>query len=470
MKQSLSLLLEPSRSAFSGIRRSPTEGRLWQRNAIAALSTEGVDHQSIAIFTDTHLRTVRRWVCRIDEGKPIADLQRSGRPRRFSEAVRLMTISVYCQQKPPLPGIYHWSLSDATRYFKDHPELIGYPISRATIHRILLEHALRPHRRKYYLQITDPNFFTKMEHIIELYLNPPENLYCFDECTCIQALKRLTPTLPAIPGYSALEDFDYRRNGTTDLLAFLNPVTGKIYGQCTDNHNRETLCRIFSSHVRMHPSDAVIHYIMDNLSAHFHEDFCQTVAELSNVSYSALRTGDERRQWLQSPHKRIVVHFVPFHASWLNMVEIWFGILKGKCLKYGHFFSVEQLRESIMAFIETWNEFYAHPFRWSYTGQGLHQKAVRRFCQLLFIQTDQMDCRFLEKQLLLMSNIAESYLSFIPTSDWDRLINLALDNSDYITGIIESETRPKVHKRACEAYNRFSQTVLDHKEPMDLAA
>jgi hypothetical protein len=208
---------------------------------------------------------------------------------------------------------------------------------------------------------------------------------------------------------------------------------------------------------------------MDNFSAHFHEDFCKIVAKLSNVPFSPLKTGAERRQWLQSPHKRIVVHFVPFHASWLNMVEIWFGILKGKCLKYGHFFSVEQLCESIMAFIETWNEFYAHPFRWSYTGDGLHQKAVRRFCQLLFIQTDQMECRFLEKQLLLMKNISESYLSFIPTADWARLINLAVEKRDYITGIIESETKPKVQKRAREAYSRFSDTVLNQKEPMDQA-
>ena len=88
---------------------------------------------------------------------------------------------------------------------------------------------------------------------------------------------------------------------------------------------------------------------MDNLSAHYHHDFCRTVAELSNVPYTHLKTGIERRQWLQSPKKRIIVHFVPFHASWLNMVEIWFGILKSKCLKYDQFVSVDQLRQAIIA-------------------------------------------------------------------------------------------------------------------------
>jgi len=447
------------------------KGRVRQRATIAALSMRGVDNRSIAIFTATHPKTVRRWVCRVEEGKSLTDAQRCGRPRHFSEAARLMTIAVYCQHSPPLPGVHLWSLRDAQRYFKEHPaSIIGGPISRATIHRILLEHALRPHRRKYYLQITDPDFFPKMEHIIEQYCHPPQNLYCFDECTCIQALKRLTPTLPPAADQPALEDFDYRRNGTTDLLAFLNPATGKVYGQCTENHNRYTLCQVFSSHVRMHPPDAVIHYIMDNLSTHYHDDFCQTVAELSGVSYSHLRTGAERRQWLQSQHKRIVVHFVPFHASWLNMVEIWFGILKSKCLKYDQFFSVEQLRQTIIAFIDTWNEFYAHPFTWSYTGAGLYGKAVRRFCRLLSIETDQMDAKFLTSQLLLMSNLAEKYLKLISQADWFHLVNLATEKGDYITNIIESDTRPRGQIKAREAYSRFAETVINHTEPLAKAA
>ena len=457
-------------SILSLPKRSLIEERIQQRAIIAALSMGGVEDRSIAIFTSVHPKTVRRWVCRVEEGKPLTDMQRCGRPRRFSESVRLMTIAVYCQHTPPLPGVYRWSLRDAQRYFKEHPEVIGGPISRPTIHRILLEHALRPHRRKYYLQITDPDFFPKMEHILECYSDPPQNLYCFDECTCIQALKRLTPNLPSGPHQPVFQDFDYRRNGTTDLLAFLDPATGKVYGQCTEDHNRHTLCRVFSSHVRMHQSDAVIHYIMDNLSPHYHDDFCHTVAELSGVPYSPLRTGAERRQWLQSQHKRIVVHFVPFHASWLNMVEIWFGILKSKCLKYDHFFSVEQLCETIMTFIDTWNECYAHPFSWSYTGEGLHAKAVRRFCRLLSIETNQMDAKFLTSQLLLMSNLAEEYLRLIPQADWRHLINLATEKDDYITNIIELDTRPRGQKKAREAYSRFVKTVIRHTEPLARAA
>lgn len=433
---------------------------------MVALSMHGFDQRTVAIFSQTHQRTIHRWVCRIEQGQLLSDLPRSGRPRSFSQAQRLATIAVYCQQSPPRPGVHLWSLRDAERYFNEHANIVGGSISRATIQRILQEHAMRPHRRKYYLQISDPDFFAKMEHIVDLYLHPPQNLYCFDECTGIQALKRQTPNIPATSGQPVREDFDYNRNGTTDLIAFLNTATGTVYGQCVQNHNRHTLCRVFADHVHTLPTDAVIHYIADNFKTHFHEDFCQTVAALSGVQYSTLKTGQQRRQWLASENKRIVVHFVPFHASWLNMVEIWFGILKNKCLKYGHFYTVEQLQQDIASFIETWNECFAHPFSWSFTGKGLYTKAVQRFSRLLAIETEQMDCKFLMSQLLLMSNIAENYIERIPSDDWIQLIDLASEKKQYITNIIEVDSGPRRKRRARDAYARFVQTVTNRKNPL----
>jgi len=93
-------------------KRSLIKDRIYQRAIIAALGIEGIEEQSIAIFTSVHPKTVHRWICRVEEGKPLTDIQRCGRPRRFSEAARLMTIAVYCQHTPPLPGVYRWSLRD----------------------------------------------------------------------------------------------------------------------------------------------------------------------------------------------------------------------------------------------------------------------------------------------------------------------------------------------------------------------
>ena len=190
------------------------------------------------------------------------------------------------------------------------------------------------------------------------------------------------------------------------------------------------------------------------------------MAALSGVQYSTLKTGQQRRHWLASGNKRIVVHFVPFHASWLNMVEIWFGILKNKCLKYGHFYTVEQLQHDIVSFIETWNECFAHPFSWSYTGKGLYTKAVQRFNRLLAIETEQMDCKFLMSQLLLMCNIAENYIERIPSDDWIQLIDLASEKKQYITNIIEVDSGPRRKRRARDAYARFVQTVTNRKNPL----
>jgi len=465
IKKNIQIALQSNEAPFLAESLFATKGRpfvqqkILHRASMVSLHMQGFEDQEIAFFTRSHERTVQRWICRIEEGNPLTDLQRSGRPRSYSEAVRLATIAVYCQKSPPLPGVHRWSLRDAQHYFKEHPDILGGSASRATIKRILDEHALRPHRSRYYLQVTDPDFFTKMEHIIDLYLNPPENLYCFDECTCIQALKRLTPNIPAGKNQPVLEDFDYRRNGTTDLIAFLNPATGTVYGQCASNHDRHTLCRIFTDQVQTLPADSVIHYITDNLTTHYHEEFCQTVANLSDVEYPSLKTGVQRREWLSSENKRIVVHFVPFHASWLNMVEIWFGILKNKCLNYDHFYSVEQLRQDICTYIGTWNDCFAHPFTWSYTGEGLHVKAVRRFTSLLSIETEQMDCKFLKSQLLLMCNIAEKYKEKIPRKDWKLFVKVAVDKKRYMTDIIDNDTGPLRKKAAQKAYNMFVKTV-----------
>jgi transposase len=310
------------------------------------------------------------------------------------------------------------------------------------------------------LAITDPFFFPKMEHIVNLCLNPPEYLFNFDECTALQARSTLAPELPAVSNKPMYEEFEYRRNGTIDLMAFLNPRTGEVFGRCTPNHNTQTLSRIFKEHVDTLPADASLHYIMDNLNTHFNDEFCKAVAELSNVTYDPLKTGHERRQWLQRGDKRIVIHFTPFHGSWLNMIEIWFGILNRKCLKHQSFESVMLLKEAIEVFIETWNTYFAHPFTWTYTGEGLQEKAVSRFNKLLLIESKQMDIAFLTKQLLLMSNIAKTYHKKVHTKVWKKLHDLFTDKADYIDSIISASTKERQTENAHRALYKFRTAVI----------
>jgi hypothetical protein len=294
-----------------------------------------------------------------------------------------------------------------------------------------------------------------MDHILALYLSPPEYLFNFDESTAIKARSPAAPDLPVQAGAPRLEEFEYDRHGTTDLLAFLRPKTGEIFARCTPNHTSQTLIGVFEQHVRTLPSDAELHYIMDNLTTHFTHEFCQRVAEWSGETYRPLPTGKQRRQWLQST----------FHGSWLNMVEIWFGILHKRCLQGQAFDSVPHLQEIIVQFVETWNQYFAHPFTWKYTGEGLQEKAVRRFNKLLLIESAQMGVKFLTKQLLLMANIMESSKTQKTTAELKRLYDLMGAKRDYVRHIMTHDTTDRQKKKVDDALDRLNALLMQAYAP-----
>ncbi len=434
--------------------------RIEQRIQMAVLLGQGWPASTTARFCGVDRATVWRWSVRLAGGGDGRDRPRSGRPVELTEDIRIRSVAFYCQVSP-VPGCRRWSYRWAERYLKEHPEILGRGISRSSLQRLLASQALSPHRHKYFLQITDSDFFPKMESLIDLYLHPPEHLFCLDECPCIQALRRCDPTLPAVEGHPDYVGFDYKRFGTTDLFAILRVSDGQVFGRCLPHHAVDALCGVFREHVERQPADAELHYVMDNLTPHYHNEFCALVAELSDVSYTPRRGGVERRKWLSSGDKRIVVHFTPFHGSWLNLVEIWFGILKQKCLRDLSVESVEELIGVIEAFVGTWDELYAHPFTWKYTGEGLPLKAVHRFHRLLRDPGSPMDVKFLTRQLELMPNIARDYRTEVPAGDWRELRELATLKREELLAMITAEPGPFRRKRALNAWTHFEEFVAE---------
>jgi len=216
-----------------------------------------------------------------------------------------------------------------------------------------------------------------MTDVTQLYLATPAlaqqgiAVFSVDEKTSIQALERLLPDLPMIPGIPQRVEHEYVRHGTLCLTAAFNVATGEVHGLLTPHRPNPVMARFIDALCRDGAAAAPeIHLVLDQLNTHWSHDLCRVVARYSDLAYDAEAhpTGDDRRKFLMRDDKRVVVHYTPKHASWLNQIEIWFSVLVRKLLQRETFGSAKQLEKRILEFIAYYNRFLAHPYRWTYTG------------------------------------------------------------------------------------------------------
>lgn len=266
-------------------------------------------------------------------------------------------------------------MTDLTRaVVQDHlVESIGV----STIWRLLDQAAIKPHRWHYWLHSPDPDFYAKMYEIVELYLKAlsmhekGEILLSVDEKTSIQALGRRYPHKPMKPGRGTLIEHEYKRHGTCCLTAGLEVATGEVMGLLTPNRPAEVFAEFIAWVCQTYAEARRIDIVLDNLNTHYHQLTCQVVADFCHCELGSIKTGRQRKDFLTDPSKRVVFHFTPSHASWLNQIEIWFSTLARKVLHRGDFRSVEDLQDKIIAFMEYYNTYLAKPYQWTYTGKPL---------------------------------------------------------------------------------------------------
>jgi len=433
---------------------------------MVALAGARIGVGAIARLVRCSVSSVRRWVRRAKETGDLHDQPRSGRPAIYSQELQMRIVAFYCQTQP-LPGAGRWTLRWAERRLRSDSSGVGASPSKSTIHRLLQSNRLRPHQSRYFLHITDPNFFPKMEHLVDLYRRPPKNLFFFDECPGIQILKRLTPDLQTEAMRKRLEEFEYIRHGTLDVLAFLHHADGKVHIECRADHKTDTFLEAFRCHVDRFGRTDPLHYVMDNLSSHRGYRFCQLVAELSAIacpSEQQLSTLDKRVEWLTRQDKRIVIHYTPYHGSWLNWIEFWFGIMGRKVLRES-FGSPDELKAALEAFVGDWNTLLAHPFKWSYDGSGLHEKAVKRFTNMLHLSAAQMELRILTKQMGLLTNLLRDYVSEVPQETWAQFSVTLSSQSDTITTLIQREPGPVRKLSAQQAFANLNEALHQYFNP-----
>ncbi len=445
---------------------------LSRRQAIVALAGARIALNTIANLVHCSVSSVRRWIRRAKRTGEFHDHARSGRPAIYPQEVRLRIAAFYCQTRP-LPGSGRWTLRWAERRLKVGDTAVGAAPGKSTLHRILQSNRLKPHQSRYFLHITDPDFFPKMEHLVGLYRSPPPNLFFFDECPGIQILKRLTPDLQTDGMRKRLEEFEYIRHGTLDVLAFLHHADGKVYLECQADHKTDTFLAVFRRHTNRFSQTEPLHYVMDNLSSHRGYPFCRLVAELSGVvcpPEQQLNTTDKRVEWLRREDKRIVIHYTPYHGSWLNWIEFWFGIMGRKVLGES-FGSPDELKAALEAFAADWNILLAHPFNWSYDGRGLHEKAVKRFTKMLRHSAAQMELRILTKQMRLLTNLLKDYLSEVSKESWEQFAEVFYSQSDAINELIKGEEGPRRKHNAQQALIILTAALQDYFVPTkDMAA
>jgi transposase len=383
--------------------------RLTQRATVILLAFDGLDNETIGqrVGLERHQIGIwrRRWQNAFDKliqiecldtaaalrkaiEAVLADESRPGSPGKFTAEQLALILAVACEppEKSGRP-ITHWTGQELADEVVKRG--VVEAISASQINRYLREVELQPHRSRYWLNTTekDPEVFQEqVETVCACYHDAP-HLYHYhdthtlsvDEMTGIQALERIAATLPMHFGQRERREFEYKRHGTITLIGNFHTVTGELLAPTLGpTRTEEDFVRHIDNTVKLDPEAGFV-FVLDNLNIHQSAGLVELVARLDGVeedlgkkgTRGVLKSMKSRQEFLSDLSHRIRFVYLPKHTSWLNQIEIVFGVIMRKVIRRGNFKSVEDLRGKLLAFINYFNDVFAKPFNWTYTGRPL---------------------------------------------------------------------------------------------------
>jgi transposase len=222
-------------------------------------------------------------------------------------------------------------------------------IVKSTVHKILKENQLKPHKIKYYLEKRDPEFESKMQEVLMVYkevdlqnktANKEDKLtitLSLDEKPGVQAIENTAPDLPPSAGKhpTVARDHEYIRHGTASILAGIDLYDGHIFAQVHHQHRSLEFIQLLKEIDDYYPTHLKIRIILDNHSAH---------------------TSKETRAHLATRPNRFEFLHTPKHGSWLNIVETLFGKMARTFLKGIRVSSWEELKQRILKGVQEINQ------------------------------------------------------------------------------------------------------------------
>jgi transposase len=395
-------------------RSTTAPSRLRQRASIILMAFDGLLNEEIAERVGLVHRQVGRWrrrwanawdrlidiecsesraVLRRAIEAVLSDEPRPGAPAKFTPEQVTQILAVACEppEKSGRP-ITHWTAHELT----DEAVRRGIvtSISPSQVSRYLREAVLQPHKSRYWLNTTETDparFEEQVKSICETYLAAPHrervegiHTVCVDEMTGLQALERIAPSKGMIAGKCERIEFEYERHGTLCLIGNFEVTTGELIRPTLGPRRTEAdFVRHVEQTVAIDPKGSWV-FVLDNLNIHGSAGLVKTVAKACEVPTElgkkgvrgVLKSVASRQAFLAESSHRIRFGYLPKHSSWLNQIEVIFGVIMRKVIRRGSFTSVNDLRTKLFDFLTYFNRVFAKPFRWTYTGRPLMKAAA----------------------------------------------------------------------------------------------